>query len=104
MRTGVLALPILLTTGLPQWVGAQGSSDANALPPPGFHHLHLNSTNPDAAIAYYTQQFLSTSKTTWGGKTALKCGKVYVLFDKVNTSPTTRPQSAIWHFGWHVID
>jgi hypothetical protein len=26
------------------------------LPPPGFHHLHLNSTNPEAAIDFYTRQ------------------------------------------------
>ena len=33
------------------------------LPAPGFHHLHLNSTDPDAAIAFYVRQFPSTSKT-----------------------------------------
>jgi len=31
---------------------------------PGFHHLHLNSTDPDAAIAFYTSQFPSTMKTS----------------------------------------
>ena len=24
-------------------------------PAPGFHHLHLNSMNPDAAIGFYTK-------------------------------------------------
>jgi hypothetical protein len=32
------------------------------LPTPGFHHLHLNSIDPDAAIAFYTRQFPSTTK------------------------------------------
>ena len=27
-----------------------------------------------------------------------------VLFTKVDTPPTSEPQSAIWHFGWHVTD
>jgi catechol 2,3-dioxygenase-like lactoylglutathione lyase family enzyme len=27
-----------------------------------------------------------------------------VLFTKVDTPPTGEPQSAIWHFGWHVTD
>ena len=27
------------------------------LPAPGFHHLHLNSVDPDAAIEFYVRQF-----------------------------------------------
>ena len=27
-----------------------------------------------------------------------------VLFDKVAAPPSSEPQSAIWHFGWHVTD
>jgi catechol 2,3-dioxygenase-like lactoylglutathione lyase family enzyme len=27
-----------------------------------------------------------------------------VLFTKVDTPPVSEPQSAIWHFGWHVTD
>ena len=29
---------------------------------------------------------------------------VLVLFSRVATAPATSPQSAIWHFGWHVTD
>src|SRR6202140_5161992 len=74
------------------------------LPTPGFHHLHLNSVDPDAAIDFYSKQFPSTSKTTFAGFPALKTGKVYVLFTKVNVPAPTEPQTAIWHFGWHVVD
>src|ERR1051325_9453438 len=77
---------------------------AETLPPPGFHHLHLNSVNPEAAIDFYTRQFPSTAKTTFAGAPALKSGNVFVLFNKVNTPPPTKPQTAIWHFGWHVVD
>jgi catechol 2,3-dioxygenase-like lactoylglutathione lyase family enzyme len=81
------------------------TQDQNAqLPTPGFHHLHLNSPNPDAAIDFYTKQFPSTSKSTWDGFPALKTGKVFVLFTKVNSPAPTEPQTAIWHFGWHVVD
>src|ERR1700756_5288326 len=73
------------------------------LPTPKFHHLHLNSTNPDRAIAFYTRQFPSTGKGSWGGFPALKSpNDVLVLFTKVDTPPTSEPQNAIWHFGWHV--
>src|SRR5512145_3507572 len=72
---------------------------------PGFHHLHLNSTDPEAAIAFYTRQFPSTAKTSWGGLPALQSPtNVLILFTQVATPPATAPQSAIWHFGWHVTD
>jgi len=74
------------------------------LPSPGFHHLHLNSLNPDAAIDVYTKLFPSASKTTFAGLPALKIGKAYILFSKVTTPPSTEPQTAIWHFGWQVTD
>src|SRR3954451_18212254 len=83
---------------------AQPTSGA-ALPAPGFHHLHLNSINPDAAIEFYTRQFPATSRATFGGQPALKSpNNVWVLFTKVEAPPATQPQTAIWHFGWHVTD
>src|SRR4051812_1832641 len=81
-----------------------GPARTQSLPTPGFHHLHLNSTNPDAAIEFYTKQFPSTMKASFAGFPALKAGNVYVLFTKVNTPAPTEPQTAIWHFGWHVTD
>ena len=75
------------------------------LPTPGFHHLHLNSVDPDAAIEFYTRQFATTAKTTWGGLPALASpNDVLILFTRVATAPATSPQTAIWHFGWHVTD
>jgi catechol 2,3-dioxygenase-like lactoylglutathione lyase family enzyme len=78
---------------------------ASGLPTPGFHHLHLNSVDPDAAIDFYVRQFPSTKKGSWGGHKALfSPNDVMILFDKVDAPPPTTPQSAIWHFGWHVAD
>jgi catechol 2,3-dioxygenase-like lactoylglutathione lyase family enzyme len=75
------------------------------LPTPGFHHLHLNSTDPETAIGWYTRQFASTTRGSWGGFLALKSpNDVMVLFTRVDTPPLSEPQSAIWHFGWHVTD
>jgi catechol 2,3-dioxygenase-like lactoylglutathione lyase family enzyme len=76
-----------------------------ALPTPAFHHLHLNSVNPEAAIDFYTRQFPSTSRSTFAGQPALKSPTdVWVLFTKVDTPPPTQPQTAFWHFGWYVTD
>ena len=43
-------------------------------------------------------------KSSFAGLPALKTGNVYVLFAKVNTPPATQPQTALWHFGWYVLD
>jgi catechol 2,3-dioxygenase-like lactoylglutathione lyase family enzyme len=76
-----------------------------ALPPPGFHHLHLNSVNPEAAIAFYTKRFPSTAASTFAGQPALRSpNDVLVLFTKVEAPPATQPATAFWHFGWHVTD
>ena len=75
------------------------------LPTPGFHHIHLNSPDPDAAIDWYVRQFPSTSKGEWGGHPALKSpNNVLVLFSRTDRPAPSQPQSAIWHFGWHVTD
>src|SRR6478672_1807580 len=85
--------------------GAAPRAQDTALPAPGFHHLHLNSMNPDAAIAWYVKAFPVNSKTTWGGEPALKSpNNVLILFTKVEQPPATQPQTAFWHFGWHVTN
>lgn len=73
---------------------------------PGFHHLHLNATDPEAAIGFYTRRFPeSTKPTTWGGRPALYSdNNVLVLFEKVASTPPSSPQTAFWHFGWYVLD
>lgn len=87
-------------------VGARAEDPAPPLPAPGFHHLHLNSVDPDAAIAFYAEAFASTSKITWGGFPALASpNDVMVLFTKVSAPPRADPQAtAYWHFGWNVTD
>ncbi len=75
------------------------------LPAPGFHHLHLNSVDPDAAIDFYARQFPTSAKASWSGLPALASpNNVLMLFTTVAARPATSPQTAIWHFGWHVTD
>ena len=75
------------------------------LPTPGFHHLHLNSVDPESAIDFYVRQFPSTSKGSWAGEPALKSpNDVMVVVTKVDAPPATQGQTAIWHWGWHVTD
>jgi len=64
------------------------------LPAPSFHHLHLNSVDPDAAIEFYVRQFPASAKAYWGGLPALAAPRdVLVLFSRVATAPATPPQT-----------
>jgi catechol 2,3-dioxygenase-like lactoylglutathione lyase family enzyme len=74
------------------------------LPPPGFHHLHLNSPDPDAEIAFYTRNFTTTQRAMFDGKPALKALNVWILFNRVASRAPLTPQTAIWHYGWNVPD
>jgi hypothetical protein len=81
------------------------SGGQTMLPAPGFHHLQLNSVNPQAAIDFYLRQFPTTSRATWASLPALRSpNNVLILFNKVDAPPPTEPQTAIWHFGWQVTD
>ncbi len=81
------------------------AQEAARVEPLHFHHIHLNSTNPKAAAAYYPKPFaLSATATTFNGFEAVKTGNVYVLFSKVAATPQnelTGPQTSVWHFGWN---
>lgn len=92
--------------GLFAWrSGPVASAQTADLGVPGFHHLHLLSTNPDGAVDFYVAHFASAKKATWGGLPAVSTpNDVLVLFSKVDRPALTSPQTAIWHFGWNVTD
>ena len=94
---------ILIAAGLGSLFAAFVQAQT-ALPQPGFHHLHLNSTDPDGAIDLFTKYFSTSSRTTFGGQPALKIGKGWILINKVATPPPLMPQTAVWHYGWNVSD
>jgi hypothetical protein len=91
--------------GLIAMAGVATAQD-QPLPPPTFHHLHLNVVDPDAMIAYFNRQFPGTSKISWGGQPALSSPtNVLILFNKVKVAPPSdSTATAFWHFGWQVQD
>jgi catechol 2,3-dioxygenase-like lactoylglutathione lyase family enzyme len=105
MKIRALAAAIL-AAAIGVWASGPGPAAQSAdLGTPGFHHLHLLSTNPDAAIDFYTSHFASAKKTTWNGFPAISAPtNVLILFTKVDRPPLTSPQTAFWHFGWNVTD
>ena len=66
----------------------------------GFHHLHLNSTDPPAAIAWYTKTFAVTSRATVAGFEGIATEKIHLLFTRTDKAPISALDSPIWHFGW----
>src|SRR3954447_24068385 len=105
MRMKAILIAAGLAAGLAAGFLPAVAQQPAALPTPGFHHLHLNSMNPETAAAWYAKEFPSTARTTWGGMTALTSpNNVLVLFTKVDQPPATQPATAFWHFGWHVTN
>ncbi|HXG95429.1 MAG TPA: VOC family protein [Blastocatellia bacterium] len=69
-----------------------------------FHHLHLNSTDPAAAIQFYTSKFDCERGRIAGRADGVRAQKSWLLFNKVKSAPAWEPVSAIWHFGWGAED
>ena len=65
-----------------------------------FHHLHLNTMDPKAAIDFYTSRFDCEKAKFAGLMDAVWAQKSWILFTKVSTPPVSDLTSSIWHFGW----
>src|SRR5437870_6949583 len=69
-----------------------------------FHHLHLNVTDPAAAINFYTSKFDCEKGRFAGVMDGVWAQKSWLLFSKVSSPPPWELTSAIWHFGWGAED
>lgn len=99
-RRWLTVLPALFWLACPNTTGHSQES-----PPPAlFHHVHLNSIDPAAAITFYTRTFDVTKRTTLAGLDAVQSENMYLLFNRVAAAPPVSPDSAIWHFGWGSTD
>jgi catechol 2,3-dioxygenase-like lactoylglutathione lyase family enzyme len=71
-----------------------------AFPESHFHHLHLNVTDPKAAIEFYTSRFDCEKARFANLVDAVWAQKSWLLFTKVNTASALDLTTSIWHFGW----
>lgn len=76
------------------------SASAWQMPEAHFHHLHLNTTDPKAAIDFYTGKFDCEKAKFAGVEDAVWAQKSWLLFNKVNRPPAWELNTAVWHFGW----
>ncbi|MBX3277304.1 MAG: VOC family protein [Acidobacteria bacterium] len=77
---------------------------APQFPEAHFHHLHLNTLDPAAAIDFYTSKFDAEKARFAGLVDAVWAQKSWLLFTKVNQPPPAGLTSSIWHFGWGAED
>src|SRR5262249_16556886 len=110
-KLSVLALVLCLhaASGHGQNQPGATSAAAPALALPTFHHIHLNSVNPERSLAWYEQYWPKGRKTTFAGFPAYSDGKgFYLLYTKVakqapgafsRSGERSVPQSAFWTFG-----
>src|SRR5262249_15477716 len=107
-KRSVLVAALALLIGVSSQVGRTA-----ALPMPKYHHIHLNSVNPDRSLEWYAQYWPAGRKTTVAGFPAFQGGDLYLLYTKVaKRAPgafdknlhRSVPQSAFWTFGSGVVD
>jgi catechol 2,3-dioxygenase-like lactoylglutathione lyase family enzyme len=88
------ALAALLLLALPLGANAQAH----------FHHVHLNATDPAAAIEFYTSRFKARKESFAGLEAAVWTGDSWLLFTQVDEPPPSELLSGIWHIGWGAQD
>lgn len=125
-------LPLVLIVGLAGWqpsvrshlAGTWGrsvtthaqapGSTAAALPTPKYHHIHINSTDPERALDWYSNYWPDGKRMTLAGFPAFYGGNdLHLLYTKVAKQAPgafdrklqrSVPQSPFWTFGSGVVD
>ena len=79
---------------------ATAQDTAPSVPAARFHHVHLNTVDPEAAINFYTTKFKAERQKFAGLRDAVWTGDSWILFTKVDSPPPSEIISGIWHIGW----
>ena len=69
-----------------------------------YHHVHINTIDFDATIAYYAKYFGATPIKYRNKSKALFTEKSFLLLDQVAEQPQTNIGSSLWHIGWSGVD
>ncbi|NDD63240.1 MAG: hypothetical protein EBZ36_04575 [Acidobacteria bacterium] len=83
---------------------APAAQDPSGRPAAGFHHVHLNTTDPRRAIDFYNRRFESSPAKFAGRLDAVQTPQSWLLFNRVGVAPPWELTSAIWHIGWGAED
>lgn len=103
----VLAVVILAAVwaiGAPAGPAAQTPAPSPGAPQFRFHHVHLNTTNADRAIAFYAANFNARRGLFADRLPAVVAQGKWLLFDEVQQPPAWEVVSAMYHIGWGAPD
>ncbi|MEK6303058.1 MAG: VOC family protein [Acidobacteriota bacterium] len=104
----LVVMAMMLPLGVSPKAGGHEQATTQETPAPAavahFHHLHLNTTDPQAAINFYTSKFDSEKARFAGLVDGVWAQKSWMLFTKVGSPPPWELTSAVWHFGWGAED
>jgi len=95
---------VLVIAGAACTSAALLSAQETRAPLAHFHHIHLNVSDPAAAIDFYTSKFDCEKGRFADLVDAVWTQKSWLLFTKVNTPPPSEITSTIWHMGWGAED
>ena len=71
---------------------------------PRFHHVHLNVTDPEKTMQFYSQVFGAVPVKFRDTADALFTERSFILLKKVGTPPVPDLDTGIWHIGWAGVD
>jgi catechol 2,3-dioxygenase-like lactoylglutathione lyase family enzyme len=83
----------------PPSVADQARARGPLIPGAHFHDVHMNVTDPAAAVAFYTSHFKAVP-ATFAGQPAVWVQRSWIVLNKVDAAPSLQEGTAINHFGW----
>src|SRR5262244_2951341 len=111
MNKGISALLVGAAAVLAAYsaMGNQAVKAVDRLPMPKYHHIHLNSVDPQRSLDWYSKYWPAGKITTVAGFPAFEGGNgLSLLYTKVGRQPAgafdpkqqrSVPQTAFWTFG-----
>ena len=84
--------------------GLIGPALAQEIEPAHFHHVHLNVTDPERSIEFYSKIFGAVPVKFRNVADAVFTERSFFLFNKVDSQAPNDQSSGIWHLGWGGVD
>lgn len=69
-----------------------------------FHHIHLNSVNPEASLNFYSTRFNGHRAKLNGSVEGIWASRLWLLFDKADRPAAHEIVSSLYHLGWGAPD
>ena len=92
----------------PETVASAVESAPAGLPQPTFHHIHVNSVDPEQSLDWWSTLWPAGERTTFAGMPAFSADGIYLLYTQVEERPPgafdperrqSIPQSPFWTTG-----